>query len=230
EKVIDLLKLTNYPYPDDLAELAYSVIDPLPVGFSYALNGSQLTLRADDDAVKGSATAMTLGVKDDLSVGQSGRIELSVVQSTRPLVRPGADQAIVKRSSTTTVDVLANDEATNPFAGKPLRVVAIRGLDGDALPAGVEIVPSANKSSLSVTVSSTAAPGDVTLQYQVADATNDPDRFVWGLVTISVQDRPDPVTNLTATGFGDREISLRWNAGAFNNSPITGYRVVVSTT
>ena len=229
EKVIDLLKLTNYPYPDDLAELAYSVIEPLPTGFSYALNGSQLTLRADDNAIKGSTTAMTLGVRDDLAVGQAGRIELSVVQSTRPLVRPGADLAIVKRNATTVVDVLANDEATNPFAGKPLKVVDIRGLDAGALPAGVQIVPSADKSSLSVTVSSTAAPGDVTLQYQVADATNDPDRFVWGLVTLSVQDRPDPVTNLTATSFGDREISLRWNAGAFNNSPITGYRVVVST-
>ncbi|MFM9876437.1 MAG: Ig-like domain-containing protein [Rhodoglobus sp.] len=230
EKVIDLLKLTNYPYPDDVAELVYSILEPLPVGFSYALNGSQLTLRADDNAVKGSATAMTLGVRDDITDGQAGRIELSVVPSTRPLVRPGADQALVKRGATTVVDVLANDEATNPFVGQPLRVVDIRGLDGDTLPAGVDIIPSSDKSSLTVTVSSTAAPGDMTLQYQVADATNDPDRFVWGQVTISVQDRPDPVTNLTATGFGDREISLRWNAGAFNNSPIIGYRVVVSTT
>ncbi len=229
EKEIDLLRLTNYPYPDDVGELAYSVLDTIPVGFTYALNGSLLTLRANDSAVKGAATSMTLGVRDDLSVGSAGRIELTVVQSTRPLLKPGADSAVVPRNSTAVIDVLANDQATNPFPGKPLTVVAIRGLDGAALPAGVQIVPSANKSSLSVSTSATAAPVDVTLQYQVADATGDPDRYVWGLVTVSVQDRPDPVTNLTATGFGDREISLTWNAGAFNNSPIAGYRVTVLT-
>lgn len=228
ERVIDLLKLTNYPYPDDLDELAYSVLEPLPTGFTYALNGTSLTLRANDDAVKGTNTVMTVGVQDDLSVGQSGRIELSVVQSTRPLLKPGADSTIAPRNATTVLDVLANDEATNPFPGEPLRVLAVRGLDGGALPAGVDIVPSADRSRLTITVSGTAAPGDVTLQYQVADATNDPDRYVWGTATVSVQDRPDPVTNLTATGFGDREVSLRWNAGAFNNSPITGYRVTTT--
>ena len=73
-----------------------------------------------------------------------------------------------------------------------------------------------------------ALPGDVNLQYQVADSTNDPDRYVWGSITISVQDRPDPVANISPTGFGDRSITLRWNAGAFNNSPITGYTVTAS--
>ncbi len=225
EREIDLLKLTNYPYPDDLNELAYSILEPLPEGFTYALNGTSLTIRANDDAVKGSATSMTVSVQDDLSEGQSGRIELSVVQSTRPLLKPGADSTIAPRNATTQLDVLANDEATNPFPGEPLRVLAVRGLEGDTLPAGVEIVPSVDNSILSITVSGTAAPADITLQYQVADATNDPDRYVWGLATVSIQDRPDPVTNLSATGFADREISLRWNAGAFNNSPITGYKV-----
>ncbi len=229
EKEIDLLKLTNYPYPDDIDELAYTVLDTIPIGFSYALNGTLLTLRANDNAVKGSTTSITLGVRDDLSVGSAGRIELSVVQSTRPLLKPGADSAKVTRNSTAIIDVLTNDMATNPFPGKPLSVIAIRGLDGAGLPAGVQIVPNETKSSLTVTVSATAAPVDVTLQYQVADASGDPDRYVWGLVTVSVQDRPDPVSNLAATGFGDREISLAWNAGAFNNSPISGYKVTVST-
>ncbi len=34
EKVIDLLRLTTYPYPDDLDELAYSVLAPAPEGFT----------------------------------------------------------------------------------------------------------------------------------------------------------------------------------------------------
>src|SRR5262249_7919813 len=37
-KELDLIKLTNYPY-DDIDELAYTLLDPLPEGFSVELNG-----------------------------------------------------------------------------------------------------------------------------------------------------------------------------------------------
>jgi hypothetical protein len=228
EKLIDLLKLTDYPY-DDVDELVYSVLEPLPVGFSYSLSGSLLTLTADPSAVKGTLTTMQLAVRDDLSEGRPGRIELSVVPSTRPLAQPAADSVITKRGESTPIDVLANDQATNPFPGEPLRVVDIRGIEGGSLPAGVTVTPSADNSTLTATISSTAQPGDVTLQYQVEDATGDADRRVWGSVTISIQDRPDPVDNLQATAFADRSVSLRWNPAQFNNSPITGYRVVTTS-
>ena len=228
QKVIDLLKLTSYPYPNDLGQLVYSVLNPLPVGFSYTLDGSTLTLKADSKAVKNSTTAMSLAVKDDRSTGQAGRIDLTVVPSTRPLASPASDSAIVTRGTSVSVDVLANDQATNPFPGQPLTVVAIRGLDGASVPPGVVLTPSADKSAVTATVAQTATPGSVTLQYQVADATNDPDRYVWGTITISVQDRPDPVSNIAPTGFSDRQVSLRYNAGSFNNSPITNYRVTAT--
>ncbi len=227
ERVIDLVRLTSYPYPDDVDELTYTVLEGLPEGFRYALNGSELTLRAEDDARKGSTTSISLGVRDEIATGQPGRIQLTVVQSTRPLLQPGADTAIAPRGQTTTIDVLANDEATNPFPGQPLRVLAIRGADGAALPAGVQIEPSADNSSLRVTVDAATPPGDVSLQYQVVDATGDPERSVWGSITVSVQDRPEPVSNLLPTGFSDGQVTMRWNPGGFNNSPITGYRVSV---
>lgn len=228
EKELDLLRLTNYPYPDDLEELEYSVLGTPPAGFEYALNGTTLTLRAEEDTPKGAVATLTLGVRDDLSEGQAGRIQLRVVQSTRPTVQPAQDTAVARRGESTTVDVLANDQATNPFPGEPLTVVAIRGLEGGSVPPGVSIQPSADRSRISVSVSQAAAPGDVTLQYQVADATGDPDRYVWGTIVVSVQDRPDPIQNLGPSGFGDQSITMRWNAGAFNNSPITGYRVISS--
>src|SRR5690606_27960984 len=106
-----------------------------------------------------------------------GRIQLNVVPSTLPLVKTVPDTAVTPRGGSTTIDVLSNDEANNPFRGTPLQVVAIRGLDGASLPEGVNIVPSADKSRLSVTVSGTAIPADTSLQYQVADATQDPDRY-----------------------------------------------------
>ncbi|MFC0682497.1 Ig-like domain-containing protein [Lysobacter korlensis] len=227
---VDLVKLTNYPYADDVDELEFRVLAPSPEGFSYDLDGQILTLRADEDAEKGSRTGISLSVRDAQAAGAGGRIELRVVPSTRPLARPAPDQALVRRGSAETVDVLANDEATNPFPGAGLRVVAIRGLDGASLPAGIEVEPSSDDRRLSVRVDEDAEPGDAHLQYQVEDATGDPDRRVWGSVTISVQDVPDaPVAAERQGGFVGGELSLRITPPNSNNSAITNYRVTSTT-
>ena len=228
-KELDLVRLTNYPYDDDLDELIYTVLQPLPEGFSYQPNGQRLVLTADATAVTGSTTSIGIGVRDAINEGRAGNIVLQVVPSTRPLATPVADRAVTQRGKTTSVDVLTNDQANNPFPDTPLRVIAIRGLSGSALPDGVTITPSADRSQLSVTVASGVAPVDINLQYQVADATNDPNRYVWGNVTISVQDVPDPVTNVRVSEFGDRLLKLAWIPGLFNNSPITGYEVTMTS-
>ncbi|MGB3910090.1 MAG: Ig-like domain-containing protein [Pseudolysinimonas sp.] len=228
EKELDLVRLTNYPY-DDIDELAYSVVGPLPEGFSVELNDQRLLLRAAPNVAKGTTTSVTLTVRDDLNEGRAGRIVLNVVPSTLPLAKPVADTAVTPRGSSTTIDVLTNDEANNPFPAVPLEVVDIRGLDGASLPEGVSIVPSADRSRLTVTVSAAAVPADTSLQYQVADATEDPDRYVWGTVTISVQDVPDPVTGVTVTEFGDRLLKAAWSPGPFNNSPIESYEVTMTS-
>jgi len=228
EKELDLVRLTNYPY-DDIDELRYEIVEPLPEGFTFELNGQRLVLRAAENAVKGTTTSITLTVRDDLNPGRAGRIQLQVVPSTLPLVKTVPDAAVTPRGSTTAIDVLANDEANNPFPDTPLEVVDIRGLDGASLPDGVSVVPSADNSRLTVTVSPTALPIDTSLQYQVSDATRDPDRYVWGTITISVQDVPDPVTGVGVNEFGDRLLKLSWSPGQYNNSPITGYEVTMTT-
>ncbi|HEX4442169.1 MAG TPA: tandem-95 repeat protein [Galbitalea sp.] len=225
---INLVKLTNYPYQNDLDELAYNEIAPLPDGFTTKLSGQQLTISADDDASTGTTAQLTIGVRDSSSIGTSGTIQLVVVPSTKPLAQPAPDTAVVQRGASTSIDVLANDNATNPFPNTPLRVIAIRGLDGGSLPDGVSVQPSADDSVLNVSVSASAAPQDVSLQYEVADATNDPSRYVWGDVTISIEDRPDPVTNVHVTSFGDRSLVVDWDPGSSNNSAITGYTVTES--
>ena len=229
-KTIDLLALTTYPY-DNTNELSYSAIGTAPVGFSYRISGQTLTLSADETAVKGATTALTIGVRDAVSSVQSGRIELRVVPSTRPLARPATDFALTQRGQTTTVDVLQNDEATNPFPGEPLRVIGVRGIEGSTLPEGVSVTRSDSGSRLTVTISDSAEPSDSSLQYQVADATGDPDRYVWGTVRISVQDVPDaPVKPVRqADAFVGGELKLRITAPQPNNSPITGYTIVSSS-
>ncbi|MFP3465208.1 Ig-like domain-containing protein [Leifsonia sp. SIMBA_070] len=226
-KTIDLTKVTKYPYAKDQDELVYSIQNPRPDGVSATLDGQKLTVTVATGTPKGSTPSLSIGVKDAVNAGQAGRIDISVVPSTRPLASPQPDRVIAPRGQTTTVDVLANDSATNPFPGKPLTVLAVRGL-GSGLPDGLSITPSADNSQLEVSVSATAAPADTTLQYEVADATGDPDRYTWGTVTVSVQDRPAPVSNVQVGTIADRSLTLSWIPGAFNNSPITGFEVAMA--
>lgn len=227
-KTIDLTKVTRYPYAKDQGELVYAIQDPRPAGVSASLDGQKLTVTVAPGTLKGSHPSLSIGVKDAVNAGQAGRIDISVVPSTRPLASPQPDRVVAPRGQTTTVDVLANDGATNPFPGKPLRVLAVRGL-GSGLPDGVSITPSADNAQLQVTVSPTAAAADATLQYEVADATGDPDRYTWGTVTVSVQDRPAPVSTVQVGTIGDRSLTLGWIPGAFNNSPITGFEVTMAS-
>ncbi len=228
ERLIDLVRVTAYPYPDDVDELAFSIIDSASPGLEVELTGQSLLVRVPESTPRGTTTGVTLGVRDDVAQGTAGRIQVSVVPSTRPLARPAPDSVIAPRSETTTVRVLDNDEATNPFPGQPLRVVAVRGLDAGSLPAGVTIAPSADGQTLLVTIAASADPVDTNLEYQVADATNDPERFVWGSIRISVQDVPDPVTNLRVQSFSDRALTVAWAPGASNNAPIERFEATVT--
>jgi len=227
QKELDLVRLTNYPYPD-VNELTYTILAPDPTGFTYQLDGQRLVVTANESAVTGSTTSIAVGVRDAVNDGLAGKIQLQVVPSTRPLAKPVPDAAIAKRGQTTTVDVLSNDQANNPFPDTPLRVLDIRGIDGSSLPAGVTITPNADKSKVAVSVSASALPSDVNFQYEVADATGDPDRYVWGNATISIQDVPDPVSNVHVTEFGDHYLKVSWLPGQFNNSPITEYDMTMT--
>jgi hypothetical protein len=228
QKELDLVRLTNYPYPD-VNELSYTVLAPDPTGFRYELDGQRLVVTANENAQTGSTSTISIGVKDAVNDGLAGKIQLQVVPSTRPLAKPVPDSAIAKRGQTTTVDVLSNDQANNPFPDTPLRVLDIRGIDGSSLPDGVTITPSVDKSKVAVSVSAGAAPTDVNFQYEVADATDDPDRYVWGNATVSIQDVPDPVSSVRTTEFGDHYLKVSWVPGQFNNSPITEYDLTMTS-
>ena len=224
-KEIDLVKVTRYPYVNDQHELSYT-ISGTSQGISTELNGQKLTMTATDTAAKGATISLTVTVRDLIRVGIPGTVIVRIVPSSRPLAIPAADAVIAPRGQTQTVDVLANDGATNPFPGQPLRVVSVRGLGSANLPDGVSVTPSADKATLTVAVSRSAAPSDTTLEYEVADATNDPDRYTWGTISISVQDAPNaPSAPVRASGFTSGKLTLSWPAPASNNAPITGYVV-----
>ncbi|NII39612.1 hypothetical protein E9228_000231 [Curtobacterium flaccumfaciens] len=226
QRVLDLAKLTDYPYPSDLPELRWSVLERPGNGTTATVSGRRLTVSVADSASPGERSTIGVAVADSTNQGRSGRISVEVVASTRPLVQPGPDRAVVQRGTSTSIDVLANDRQTNPFPGQPLRVVDIRGLDG-GIPDGVTVTPSADRSRLRVAVAPGARPVDTHLQYRVADATGDSERSVWGDVTVSVQDVPDAPGTPTRTGVETGgQVTLTWSTPRANNAPITGYRVV----
>lgn len=227
-RTLDLALLTVYPYPDNLDSLVFDLRSRAPEGIVASIDGSSLTVQAEADAPNGSAGTLSIGVSDGSSAGTAGTIQLRVVPSTKPLAVPQPDAVQLARGSTRSIDVLANDGATNPFPGDPLRVVDVKGLSGSGLPDGVSVSPSSDRRVLTVTVGRDAAISDTVLQYQVADATGDPSRFVWGTVRISVQDRPDPVTSLVLRSAGDRSLTLGWTPGAFNNSAIQSFTVILT--
>ncbi len=137
-KTIDLVKLTNYPYPDAVDELDFRVLPPTPDGFDVSLDGQRAHDRGGRVAPRtGARQAVTIAVADAAGDGRPGRIELRVVPSTRPLAQPAADVAVAARGRTTTIDVLANDEATNPFPGDPAARRRRCAGSTDSLPDGV---------------------------------------------------------------------------------------------
>lgn len=224
----DLVQLTNYPATKDDGELVYSVVGEVPTGFQVTINGQRLDITVSASTQKGTQATLVLGVRDAVNSGQSGRLQIDVVPSTRPLAIAQPDSAVTPRGQTTTINVLANDQSTNPFPGSPLQVINIAGISGASLPAGVSAIPSADKSTVAVSVAQSASPGIVTFQYEIADASNDPSRYVWGNVQVYIEDRPDPVSNLRVTEFDDHGLKLSFSPGSSNNSAITGYEADVT--
>lgn len=225
ERVLELRDLTRYPYPDDVGQLAYAVNSQPGGAFSARLDGTRLTIAAAANAVAGTATEFQVGVRDAANDGKAGVIRLAVVTSNRPVTSPGADTLTIRRGQSASVPVLANDQATNPFPDTPLSVVAVAGV----VPPGVTVTPSADKSTLAVSVAQgvdIAATGQVSLQYQVADATNDPNRYTWGTVTITIVDVPDtPVAPVLAGGgFVNGQLTLTAAPLPYpNGAPITSF-------
>ncbi|WP_243697020.1 Ig-like domain-containing protein [Labedella endophytica] len=228
-RTLDLARLTTYPYPENLDELDFSFAAPLPEGVEATIDGRTLAIDTASGAPVGSVSRIALAVSDDENEGTAGEIDLRVVPSTLPLAVPQADSAQVTRGTSQTIDVLANDGATNPFPDTPLRVLDVTGIDGAGVPSGLSISPSSDRSVLTVEVAADAEIADTVLQYRVADATEDSSRFVWGTVRISVRDRPEPVTALALRSAGDRSLTLGWTPGAFNNAPIEDFTVTLTS-
>ncbi len=228
EREIDLRPLTDYPYPDRMGELKYTVENSKNDAVEASVEGQKLVLKAITGAKVGGTGKVRISVKDSKGTGKAGTMTVAIVRSSRPIVSAVNDSVTIRRGESTKVDILANDEATNPFPGKPLKVVSV-GKD-TTLPAGVQVQPSNDKRTLTISVAKDGTTGDITVPYQVADATGDPSRYATGTVSIRIQDVPDAPASLHVVNRDNEKASVTLGiAHAFpNNSPVTKYVVTTS--
>lgn len=195
----------------------YALTSSPPLGVTAALNGSVLTLSAQETVPKGTIGGLTLDIGYGVDRTVAAQVDFRVTASTRQLARL-VDRVVPDgvEGAASTVSVL--DGAFNPFPDTPLTVVDAVVETPGAGTAGV--------AGSQVTVRPAAGfIGQMVTRYRVRDATGDPAREVEGRVTVVVRGRPAQPTPPRVVEVRDRTVVLAWDAPANNGEPITGYRL-----
>ncbi|GAA2174517.1 Ig-like domain-containing protein [Agrococcus versicolor] len=221
---LDLARITTAPDPALVARFDWS-LGAIPEGFTAAIVGSTLTIGAAPGVDVGTIGSLEVGVSGPNGEGVPGELRLQTISSTRPLAQPQPDRVEVRRGGSASVDLLANDEATNPFPGTPLALAAV---DQATAPLGVSVQRDPGSSAVTVQASDLAQVGTTTIRYQVLDETLDPRRAVWSTLTIvvhDVPDRPAPPTQ-AADVHVDGGLVVRITPPGDGNSPILGYTLL----
>ncbi|WP_430593598.1 Ig-like domain-containing protein [Humidisolicoccus flavus] len=225
DRSLDLTRLTT-GVSEESGDVTYTLEEGTPSAVTAAISGSDLQLQTASNATPGARSELTLRVTDERGESSEGIITIAIVSSTRPLASPQPDAIALARGSSTSINVLENDEATNPFPDTPLRLVETRAVGG-GYPQGITIRASEN-GTIEFAASSTAEVREFTMQYRVLDATGLASRSVWGSVTVRLEDvpsQPAAPTRETAAHV-DGSIALRITPPEANNSAITSYRIV----
>ncbi|GAA1950007.1 Ig-like domain-containing protein [Agromyces allii] len=218
---IDLRQSSDQPNPDNIERITYTNLGGTTDDIQAEIvDGATLRFKAPLGVQKGASTRITFDVNfNEFTV--PGYIDVKVVSSTRALPRAVDDGDFeMDRSASRPIDVLAND--FNPFGqdGVPLVVV---GAEIDQ--ASVGSTASVTYTATDITVRTGAAfTGTLSVIYTIEDGTKDPDRRTTGRVTVIVRAAPDAPNAPTASA-SDAQGTVRWDAPATNNSPITRYEV-----
>lgn len=216
---VDLRTMVTDPDGGDLQRITFS-IGTVPSGFDAKLSGSRLSVSAPAEAKPNAGGLLPVTFTDGSTKPVTGSLPLKVLASTRPLMTT-RDATIddAKAGEPRSVDIAAY--VTNPFAdqGKPITIVPY-----PKVAAGLGKIST---SGTTVTITPDAAShGQLTIVYRVADATNALDRQVEGRVLLSVRDKPDPPTGVSAETHESKTASVSWLPGGNNGAPITQFTVI----
>lgn len=220
---IDLRQMTDQPNPDNIQKVSYTGLTGQTAEIQAEIvDGATLRVQSPLGVQPGASTRLAFDVKfNEFTV--PGYVDVKVVSSTRAMPKanpdPDTGEIEVKRGGSVTVPVLEND--FNPFEqdGVPLRVIG-----AEVVSVGANATASFTASDVTIRTGS-AFVGTLTVNYRIEDGTKDPARQVQGQVTIVVRDVPDAPAAPQIVRGGDTRATIKWNAPANNNSPITGYVV-----
>ncbi|MDO4887727.1 MAG: Ig-like domain-containing protein [Actinomycetaceae bacterium] len=212
---IDLASMTTDPDAgDDPSTFSYRVTGKVD-GVKADVAGSKLTLSAQSGASAGTTGSLQVTVSDGKSE-TTGTLPVEVVTTNRPLIQVGEISRTVDAGGTVKVDVAA--EATNPFPDEPLRLAG--------QPSVISGQASVRASGTVLEISAPqGASGEALVGFQLADKTGDASRTVRGTVRLTINGRPDPVSNVTAEVVDKNSAVVKWTNGSPNGSPFTKFTV-----
>lgn len=219
--IVDLAETVKDPDGVDSRTFGYTLVRPLAKTSAAIQGGHLLSVAVPRDHQRGPAGTITLSVNDG-----SGEVvkefPVEVVASSRELIQVSA--ALIDDANAGQLRrVNIADYATNPYPGTPLRILSTslgNRSDGQVDPQGtyLNITPR------------TDFHGQMIVNYRLADATNDPDRFVDGVVRLVVRARPEPPSNVEVTPTGATSAIVSFTPGADNGAPIESFTVTDETT
>ncbi len=178
----------------------------------------QLSVSADKAATPGAKA--TLPVTITYAGGNvGGGLTFRIVKTTRPLASVPLRAVRAKAGQSLDVNVL--EGAMNPFPDTPLRVVGVVTDDASKLTAS-----SGEDGRVTIRADKDIGASTNTVLVTVEDGTRDKDRRVSAAITVSIIDRPQaPKVLAGSPRTGDGTVSLAWEPGNANGSPIDEYRV-----
>ena len=217
-KEVDLLPMVTDPDQGDMAKMSFS-LGKVPPGFNVTLSGHTLKASAPVETKIGTAGLVEITVTDGSTTPVTAQIPIKTIASSRPLIT--TTEAVITTANAgkaETVDL--SQYSTNPFAdlNKPLTMVG--------QPQVVVGTGNATANGLNVTVAPSAGfHGQLTVVYTLADATGETSRQVQGKITLTVRDKPDAPTAVTAVTNASRSATVSWQPGANNGAQISTFTV-----
>lgn len=212
--MLDLFKLTR----------AYDDSD-----FSYSGGGHQngvtvtvqqdglLNAQASFDTAIGGIAHFPITITYSQGVVHAG-ISVRIVASDRPLANASVPPITIAAGSKQTTDVFQH--AFNPFPETPLTLVDC-SIDHAAF-----TVSCTDDGVVSITAAEHIDSGTYTAHFIIDDATGSAERRVTEIFNVTVINVPQTPRLLEKDcDAGNGMVMLRWNAGASNGSPITGFEV-----
>lgn len=211
---VDLAQMVHDPDGQNPATFSYS-LGTVPDGVTAQVIGTQLSVQARVDQVKGPVGSIAIIVNDGSGDVQA-LIPVTVVASTRPLIQVSDAQInAAKAGGQERIDLA--QYTINPFPDTPLRILSasVQQGEGTVDPQGtiLNVTPAVG------------FHGQMTVTYRVIDATGDPDRVVEGRIKLVVRDRPEPPTNVSAQPIGPGKAIVSFQPGANNGAEITSFTI-----